>query len=280
MKLADFPTQNRPDRAIIAIAGDSALSWINNLVTCDASGLAAGAAAYGALLTPQGKILHELFILHAGERLLVDCVTDQRAALLQKLATYRLRAKLQIELDNDLEVGVVMEKPETPHAFADPRQAEMGWRCLVPAGSLINAPGSKAYDARRIALGLADGALDIGMENVFPHEANFDQFGGVSFSKGCYIGQEVVSRMQHRGTARSRMLPVRFAGTMASGSEILSGEKVIGQVLSAVTGSGLALLRLDRLAEAKEPLMAGGVRVHVETPEWITYDVAIPEVAQ
>ncbi len=281
MTLAEFPAQNRPDRAVISIGGDDALTWLNSLVTMDVSTLPAGSAAYGALLNPQGKILHDMFVYNAGTWLLIDCVAGQRAALLQKLALYRLRAKLQIELDNNLEVGVHLEKPDDHFCYRDPRHPDMGWRSFSAVGTFINAPASFGYDLRRIGLGLADGQGDIGVETTFPHEANFDQFGGVSFLKGCYVGQEVVSRMQHRSTARSRMLPVTLTGPVpASGRNIVSGEKVIGQILSSVAGQALALLRLDRLADAPAPLLADGAVVRVARPDWIKYDVVIPEAVR
>ncbi len=272
MNIPDFPDQNRPDRAVIAIIGDNAMAWLHNLLTCDVSRLDAGSSAYGALLSPQGKILHDMFVFNAGERVLIDCAADQRAALLQKFAMYRLRAKLMIELDNELEVGVHLEKPDDAMSYCDPRHKGMGWRSFMPAGSLINAVGNTKYDARRMMLGLADSVQDIGVEKLFPHEANFDQLGAVNFSKGCYVGQEVVSRMQHRGTARNRMLPVRF-DTRPEVNTITAQGKVLGEIHSCTDHHGLALVRLDRMTEAAGPLIAGTTVVHVEKPEWIKYEV-------
>jgi tRNA-modifying protein YgfZ len=170
-------------------------------------------------------------------------------------------------------------QPDGPMAYVDPRNAGMGFRRFAPVGSMINVPASRKYDEARIVCGLADSDDDIGVEQVFPHEANFDQFGAVSFSKGCFVGQEVVSRMQHRGTARSRMLPVFFSGVLDA-KQVKSGDKVIGDVLSIAGHHGLALLRIDRLAESSVPLMCGSTAVHVNLPEWIGYDVEIPEVAR
>jgi tRNA-modifying protein YgfZ len=277
MSLPVFPDQNRPDRAVISLAGDSVLAWLNNILTCDVSTLVVGSGAYGALLNPQGKILHDMFIFNAGERVLIDCAETQRAALLQKLVLYRLRAKLMIEIDNELEVGVHLAQPDEGMSFADPRHPDIGWRSFQSAGTLINAPGHR-YDERRIVVGLGDSVSDIGVEKTFPHEANFDQFGGVDFKKGCYVGQEVVSRMQHRGTARNRMLPVMIDGE-TQGS-ITADEKVIGDVLSRAGQHALALLRIDRLADVTGPLLCGQVRVRVVKPDWIAYDVAIPEAAR
>ncbi len=252
-----FSPQVRPDRAVISIRGEGALSFLHNLLTCDVSGLAVGEAAYGALLSPQGKILHDLFVLNAGESVLLDCATAQRAALLQKLLLYKLRAKLEIVARDDLEVAVGTE------GYADPRNAQLGQRFFAAAGSFKT---DENYDAARIALGLADSEQDIGSGVLFPHEANLDLIGGVSFSKGCYVGQEVVSRMQHRGTARSRILPIECdADAPAKGTEIRSGAVLIGEVLSSVGTKALALIRTDRLAEAPEPLLAGAISIQVRT---------------
>jgi folate-binding protein YgfZ len=141
-------------------------------------------------------------------------------------------------------------------------------------------PTATGYDAARIALGLADSDGDIGSGELFPHEANFDQLGAVSFTKGCYIGQEVVSRMEHRATARSRTLPVTFDGAApARGAAIKSADKIIGSVLSSAGNAALALLRLDRMAEATQPLLTEAVRIHVHKPPWIKYDVPSKDYA-
>lgn len=252
-----FSPQVRPDRAVISIRGEGALAFLHNLLTCDVAGLAVGQVAYGALLSPQGKILHDLFVFDAGESVLLDCAASQQAALLQKLMLYKLRAKLEIVARDDLEVAVGEE------GYADPRNQALGHRFFAAAGSFNAGNG---YDAARIALGLADSEQDIGSNILFPHEANFDLIGGVSFSKGCYVGQEVVSRMQHRGTARSRILAIECSSDApAKGTEIRSGATLIGEVLSSVGQQALALIRTDRLAEATEPLLAGTISIHVRT---------------
>lgn len=252
-----FSPHVRPDRAVISIRGEGGLAFLHNLLTCDVVGLAMGEAAYGALLSPQGKILHDFFVFNAGESVLLDCAASQRAALLQKLMLYKLRAKLEIVGRDDLEVVVGEE------GYVDPRNAALGHRFFAAAGSFKSGEG---YDAARIALGLADSEQDIGSGVLFPHEANFDLIGGVSFSKGCYVGQEVVSRMQHRGTARSRILPIECSSNApAKGTEIRSGATLIGEVLSSVGQQALALIRTDRLAEATATLLAGAITIRVRT---------------
>lgn len=252
-----FSLQLRPDRSVLSIRGEGALAFLHSLVTCDVLHLPEADAAYGALLSPQGKIQHDIFILNVGDVVLMDCASEQRPALLQKLVLYRLRAKLEIVARDDLEVAVGNE------GYGDPRNAEMGHRLFAAAGSFEIGVG---YDKQRIALGLADSVLDIGSNILFPHEANFDLIHGVSFNKGCYVGQEVVSRMQHRGTARSRILRIVCTPTSPpKGTSILSGDKTIGEVLSSVGNHALALIRTDRLAESVLPLLAGDVQIQVQT---------------
>ena len=153
----------------------------------------------------------------------------------------------------------------------------MGWRMIAEKGKL---PMGTGYDAARIAMGLADSDGDIGSGELFPHEANFDQMGAVSFSKGCYIGQEVVSRMEHRATARSRILPVTFDGAaLPRGAAIKSADKVIGSILSSAGNAALALVRLDRLGEVTQPLLTDAVRIRVHKPAWIKYDVPSKDYA-
>jgi tRNA-modifying protein YgfZ len=279
MNLPAFPDQNRPDRGVLSLSGENVLGFLNNLVTCEVANLNVGEARYGALLSPQGKILHDMFIFHSETRVLIDCAASQIADLVKRLTLYRLRAKIGIEIDNTLEVGVHLTQPDDVIAYADPRRADLGFRSISDAGSFINVPGQPNYDLRRIMLGLADSDGDIGSEKIFPHEANFDQMGAVNFSKGCYVGQEVVSRMQHRGTARSRFLPIRTGPQHPRDEQITSDGVKIGEAYSHARDMAMALLRLDRLAEAKAPLMAGPAPVKVEKPDWLGYDVTLPEVA-
>jgi tRNA-modifying protein YgfZ len=270
MTKPSFPNQMLPDRAVIAISGEGELAFLHNLLTCDVANLGQGQAAYGALLSPQGKILHDVFVFNAGDQILLDCALEQRDALLQKLMMYKLRAKLTITARDDLEIAVGDE------GYIDPRNAQMGHRFFAAKGAFEAGDG---YDEARITLGLADSVQDIGTNSLFPHEANLDQFGGVNFTKGCYVGQEVVSRMQHRGTARSRILPVTGQG-LNKGDSITSAAKTVGEILSTTSSNALALVRLDRLADATAPLLSNAVTLKVQKPDWIKYDVIIPETAQ
>ena len=277
MANSSFLMQVRRDRAVLSLEGVETENFLHNLVTADVLGLAADKARYGALLTPQGKILFDFFVVKWAEGYLLDCATSQLEELAKRLMFYRLRAKVTIAERKDLEVGVARERPQGTTAYADPRTSLIGWRVIAEKGKL---PPGTDYDAARISLGLADSDGDIGTGELFPHEANLDQLGAVSFTKGCYIGQEVVSRMEHRATARSRILPVTFEGIAPPrGAAIKSAEKIIGSVLSSAGKSALALLRLDRMAEATQPLLTDAVRIRVHKPAWIKYDVPSKDYA-
>jgi folate-binding protein YgfZ len=267
MRDIDFRAGRLPGRAILSVRGPEAGHFLHNLLTSDIDHLAEGQAAYAALLTPQGKILFDMIVLRQGDGYLIDCAASQRADLMKRLAMYKLRAQVQIAGRDDLAVGV--SPVEIAGGYRDPRSPDIGWRTIAtPQGE------AEGYDAARIAAGLADTSADLGSGEFFPHEANLDQLGGVNFRKGCYVGQEVVSRMEHRGLARSRILPVVLEGAAPpKGTDIRSGEKQIGTLLSSSGSSALALIRLDRLADATAPLMADGVTVTVLRPAWATYEV-------
>jgi folate-binding protein YgfZ len=235
--------ESLPGRSVLGVTGADAVGFLQGLVTSDVESLAPGAAGYAALLTPQGK----------------------------------LRAKVAVAARDDLKV-VVADEPAAG-LFADPRMAALGFRGYV-AGDY---PEASAYEARRIGLGIADSEADIGSGELFPHEANLDQLNGLSFTKGCYVGQEVVSRMEHRGTARSRILPLRLDGTApAKGTPILAGAKQIGTILSCAGDHALGLVRLDRLADAAQAgdrLLTDSVPVHVIKPAFARFDIVIPQAA-
>ncbi|MGA7718564.1 MAG: folate-binding protein, partial [Bradyrhizobium sp.] len=218
-----------------------------------------------------------------GGGFLIDCPKVLAQALTDKLSFYRLRAKVGIEnLSDSLGVlavwdGDVALKPDL--TFADPRNTRLGLRILVPAAlaqkaaDLIGAElvDSSAYEAHRIAVGAPRGGLDFIYGDAFPHETNMDRLSGVDFDKGCYVGQEVVSRMQHRGTARTRTVRVLLDGPAPEpGSAITAGDKSVGTMGSAADHHGLALIRIDRASEALEagaPLTAGGLSIRIAEPD-------------
>jgi tRNA-modifying protein YgfZ len=275
-----------PDRGVVKISGDVARDFLNGLVTTDVTLLRPGLGRFGALLTPQGKIIVDFLITEApaghGGGFLIDCPRALAQALADKLGFYKLRAKVAVEnLSDSLGVlaawdGDLAMKPDL--AFADPRNAALGWRILVPeelapkVADLIGADlvESPAYDAHRIASGVPRGGLDFMYGDAFPHETNMDRLHGVDFEKGCYVGQEVVSRMQHRGTARTRTVQVIVDGLAPEpGAAILAGDKPVGTMGSTAGHDGLALIRTDRAADAFHagvPLTAGGVAIRIAEP--------------
>lgn len=275
------------DRGIVKVAGEDARTFLNGLVTADVGAVAPGAARFGALLTPQGKITVDFLITEAtaaqGGGYLLDCPRSLAAWLADRLNFYKLRAKVRVE-DLSAHLGVlaawnVSDPVLVDLAFPDPRDARLGWRALVPeelkekAATLLGATlaGNEAYEANRIACGVPKGGVDFIYSDAFPHDAMMDRLHGVDFGKGCYVGQEVVSRMEHRGTARNRVVRVRLDGPApAPGEPIMVGEQTVGVMGSAHAGEGLALVRVDRVADAAAAggaFVAGGLALRLESPE-------------
>ncbi|HUE46240.1 MAG TPA: folate-binding protein [Aestuariivirgaceae bacterium] len=271
-------------RAVLGLEGAEARDFLQSLLTCDVQSLQAGQGAYGALLTPQGKILFDFFTLATETGFLLDAAAGSADDLVKRLTMYRLRRKIEISPKPDLAVAAIWGCDEPPdvegaRVFRDPRAAGLGYRAIGPERALDAAATAEAgqYDAHRIALGIADSERDIGSGQMFPHEANLDQLHGVSFTKGCFVGQEVVSRMEHRGTARSRIVPVRFDGPPpAPETAVTAGGRGLGRILSGHDGRGLALIRLDRATAASsagEPLVAGDTGLSLERPTWARYSI-------
>jgi folate-binding protein YgfZ len=258
------------DRALLRIGGPDWRSFLQGLVTQDVEGLGDGELRFGALLTPQGRLLYDLFLLGRGDDCLIDVAADAQGALAQRLTIYRLRAKVEIQpLDAPVLALWDVQGAAAPWA-PDPRLPALGWRAL---GEAAPPPGADeasldAYHAHRLALGVPDPARDCPQDRTYPLEANFDLLNGVDFRKGCFVGQETTSRMKRRSSVRSRMAPIVFEGDPPQfGSEILAGELRAGEVLSGADGRAMALLRLDRLGAG--PLSVAGRPVRAELPAWI-----------
>ncbi len=275
------------ERGVVKVSGVDARDFLNGLVTTDVAPLRPGLGRFGALLTPQGKIVVDFMITEApsghGGGFLIDCPRALAQGLSDKLGFYKLRAKVAVENLSD-SLGVLAawdgDPAITPDlAFADPRNAALGWRIVVPAefaqkvADLIGADlvDASAYEAHRIASGVPRGGLDFMYGDAFPHETNMDRLHGVDFDKGCYVGQEVVSRMQHRGTARTRTVRVILEGPSPEpGTAILAGDKPVGTIGSTAGRNGLALIRIDRAADALQagtPLTSGGLAIRLAEPD-------------
>jgi folate-binding protein YgfZ len=266
------------DRGVLRVTGEPARHFLHNLVTANIETLTPGHARYAALLTPQGKILADFFVVEApaadGGGFFIDAPKALVPDLAQKLTFYKLRAKVTIEPLDALSVLAAWDgigATEYGLDYRDPRLPALGQRVLLPAEVAKEAAADlgaalvdeSAYEAHRIALGVPRGGVDFIYGDVFPHDADLDKLGGVDFKKGCFIGQEVVSRVEHRGTARNRIIPVAFdAHAAEDGSPVMAGEKNVGTMGSSAGNLGLAMLRVDRVADALAagtPLLAGGI---------------------
>jgi folate-binding protein YgfZ len=274
-----------PDRGTVAVQGPDALPLLQGLLTNDTSLLASVSAMHAGLLSPQGKILFEFFVVRKDDGVLIDVARDRAADLVKRLSLYKLRANVRIhDVSEDFAVLAAFgpgARLDGPLAYPDPRLADLGWRALVPAREVpAGTMGAELYHAHRVALGVPEGGSDYAFADAFPHEALFDQLHGVSFTKGCYVGQEIVSRMEHRGTARKRIVPVvADGGAITPGAPIAIGDVEIGTLGSVAGSRGLALLRLDRAEDAAGkgvPLTAGGVPVRIALPPWAQFKPIAP----
>jgi hypothetical protein len=283
-----------PERGVVKVAGDDARKFLNGLLTTDIAKVTPERAVFAALLTPQGKIMVDMIVAEApaedGGGFFLDCPRALSQTLVDRLTFYKLRAKLTVEdLSEPLGVMAIWEgagRTEYALCYDDPRLPALGLRCVLPPGVATEAAAdlgatlveAREYEAHRIALGTPRGGLDFQYNDAFPHEADMDQLNGIDFEKGCYVGQEVVSRVEHRGTARKRVVPVMFEDFASdAGVMVKVGDMDIGVMGSSVRGSGrgLAMLRLDRVGEALaagKPLTSGGMSLNVVKPGWATFE--------
>jgi tRNA-modifying protein YgfZ len=269
-----------PDRGVVRVEGDNVRPFLQGLITCDMEKVRGDKAAYGALLSPQGKILFDFLVVAHDGGFLFDLPAALAEHFVKRLGFYRLRARIVIEIlsggamidtqsPSDLVVAARFGDDAAPSGaivtYADPR-APLGTRAILPRALAGGLPElASAYEARRIEAGVPKGAVDFAYGDTFPHEANLDRLHGVDFTKGCFVGQEVVARVEHRGTARKRIARVAFKGPMLEpGTPVTAGDQEIGTIGSSYFGHALAMLRLDKAREALAagtPLMAGKVLV-------------------
>jgi folate-binding protein YgfZ len=280
-----------PSRAILAIGGADAGKFLQGLITNDIGKVQGSQAVHTGLLSPQGKILFDFFLVENGDGFLVDVARDQIDELAKRLAFYRLRAAVEIDQQPSCQVaaawGGTPAAPDGAVVYADPRLPALGYRAFLPESMSASELGcdeaSEAdYRAFRVHQGVPEGGLDYAFGDVFPHEALFDQLNGVDFAKGCFVGQEVVSRMEHRGTARKRIVPVESEAPLpAPGTNIEAGGVPIGSLGSVSGSAGLALVRLDRIEDAVargQTLTAGGVSLAVRRPAFARFAVPAMEL--
>jgi tRNA-modifying protein YgfZ len=251
------------DRAVVRVSGEDATSFLQGLLTNDVERLHPSEARYAALLTPQGKILFDMIVVRApGEEpsYLIDCAAAQAADLAKVAIANESGDRAVVALWRSEPAGI-----DEGVLYADPRDPRLGWRVILPrpTAAALGSEHLNEYEGLRIAVGAPKGGLDFAYGDAFPHDANLDLLHGVDFDKGCYVGQEVVSRMKHRGTARKRIARVKLSGpSPAPGTPVLDRELAVGALGSSSGREALALLRLDRAEEAKaagRTLSAGGV---------------------
>ena len=281
------------DRAVLAVSGADRRAFLQGLVSNDVERVGPEAARYAALLTAQGKYLHDFMMVELGESILLDGESARLADLERRLAIYRLRAKAVLEKRPDLAVAAtfsedalkLLKLPSEPGAargfasgavFVDPRLAALGARCILPraeARATLAATGLtearfEAYDRLRLELGVPDGSRDLAIEKSILLEAGFDELHGVDWNKGCYIGQELTARTKYRGLVKQRLVPVMIDGPApAPGTAVLAEGREVGEMRSSRDGRGLARLRLDALG--KSGLRSGEAMIEPAIPEWM-----------
>ncbi len=272
-------------RGVIMVSGADAKKFLQDIVTNDVTRAVDGNAVHAGLLTPQGKILFDFFLLDVGDYFLLECARDNVVDFIKRLTFYKLRAAVELEdISGTHKVWAAWNgTPDTPNeaiTYTDPRLDLMGLRIIAPASLDLTAncdvASEEDYHQLRIAMGVPEADKDYPLGNTFPHEADYDQLAGVDFKKGCYVGQEVVSRMQHRGTARKRIVPVRGHAPLTEGAKVSGGDASIGQMGSVTGDMGLAMVRLDRADKAIKdghPLLAGDVEIDLVQPGWADFSV-------
>lgn len=290
-------------RGLLAVGGPDRRDFLQGLISNDVGRVGPDRACYAALLTPQGKFLHDFFVIAApdGETLWLDGEAARLADLRKRLSIYKLRADVALaDVSADWTMAAAFgagataaldldDAPGSARAFAggvayvDPRAAALGVRFVLPATTAeatlaetgLAPADPAAYDAHRLALGIPDGSRDLTVEKTLLLEAGFDALNGIDWEKGCYIGQELTARTKYRGTVRRRLVAVAVDGPLpASGTPILAGDKEAGEMRSGRDGRGIALLRLDALT-AGVPLTAGATRLTPRPPA----ELSVPDPA-
>lgn len=268
-----MPIAHLEDRAVIAVGGAEARGFLQGLVTNDVEQLAPGRGVYAALLTPQGKILFDFFLVEGDGAILIDCPAAARDALVKRLTMYRLRAKVTIEPRSQLAVLAEWGGDAARYAVAypDPRVAALGSRAIIAEGEMRNdVIPAAVYHTHRLSLGVPE-ASDFGADRMFALDADLDELHAVDFAKGCYVGQELTARMKHRGKARKRLLALTASDEIPPvGTTVLANGKDIGEIAATYGPRGFASIRLDRLDETGgAPVSAGSIAVELIKPSWL-----------
>lgn len=297
--MSDFSFSVLENRSLLRFSGCDAKGFLQNLVTNDLDNLSATNVLYSALLTPQGKFLHDFFILLWKENIYLDCVSARKEDLVRRLTMYKLRADVTIEDvteahqlsvlygdDNPLRASPSLNEglaqSEEDHIiYCDPRLARLGYRIISTLSSNwiksldnIQPKGSTSYNKHRLALGVPEGGTDIVPEKNFLLESNFEELHGVSFSKGCYVGQELTARTKYRAKIKKRLFQFTYDGVIAPGDLITIDGKEIATVTSFDEPNGLALTRLSawkKTIDNGADLKPAGLKLH--KPDYVVIPV-------
>jgi folate-binding protein YgfZ len=260
------------ERGVIEVTGEDARKYLQGLVSNDLDLVSPTRAIWAALLTPQGKWLADFFIMQDGTRLLIDCERSQAPDLVRRFARFTLRARVQFrDASDEFFVHVAWGNNAAPPGalprFADPRLAAAGWRLLAPARQETSANPAD-WDRWRLSLGLPDGSRDLEAEKTILLEAGFDELNGISWTKGCYLGQELTARTKYRGLVKRRLVPVTANQPLPPpGTPISAGGREVGVMRSANQTDGLANLRIDAL---DADLLAGDAILTPRIPPWMS----------
>ncbi len=285
------------DRGVLAVSGPDRRAFLQGLVSNDVDKVGRESARYAALLTAQGKYLHDFIMVEVGESLWLDAEASRLTDLKKRLSLYRLRAKTSLDEKPDLAVAAVFGEgasaalglsgePGAARSFAsgvalvDPRLAALGARTILPRdtaraklaeASLVEA-SFEAYDRLRLSLGIPDGSRDLVLEKSILLESGFDELNGVDWQKGCYIGQELTARTKYRGLIKKRLMPVQIDGPAPAPGTIVSADgREAGEMRSSRDGLGLALLRIEPVLAGKE-LISGEAAISPVRPGWMRFD--------
>jgi folate-binding protein YgfZ len=283
------------DRALVRVGGEDAREFLNNIITNDVTRVSANRAIWAALLSPQGKYLHDFFVAAVNDTLMLDCEKARVGDLMERLQRYKLRSKVEIAdvtgdwavaalMGTDADAGALVgfEGQGGPFAggicYVDPRYGGMGARALIPRGAVAELPAAGfeqaepgILDHTRLCLGIPDGSRDLSIDKALPMENGFDGLNGIDWDKGCYVGQEMTARMRYRATVRRQLLPVAIEGAGPEpGTPIKLGEREAGEMRSSAQNIGLALLRIDALADlGGNRLTAAGATLTPLRPPWL-----------
>ncbi len=288
-------------RGVLAVSGPDRRVFLQGLVSNDVEKLAASRAVYAALLTAQGKYLHDFIMVEVGEAIWIDAEVARLGDLRRRLAMYRLRAKVEIAERPELAIAAVFGKHalaalglsgepgearpvEGGVALVDPRLAKLGARImdrgrLARLGPELAAVDFAAYDRHRLTLGIPDGSRDLVPDKSILLEAGFEELNGVDWQKGCYVGQELTARTKYRGLIKKRLFPVHIDGPAPMpGTMVTADGRDAGEVRSSRDGQGLALLRLDAV-DAGRTLVADAATLVPVRPDWMRVESDSPSPA-